>query len=424
MVITGDNRLTAEAICRSIGVFPLGEPVDHLSIAARDFVELSNERQRAFVSGAGGRVFSRAEPRHKQDIVRLLKELSEVVAMTGDGVSDAPALKLADIGVAMGEDGTEVAKESADMVLADDNFATIVAAVEEGRAIYANMRNFIGYMLSSNVGEVICIFLTAALGFPEGLVPVQLLWVNLVTDGPPATALSFNPPDPDIMDQPPRRSDDPLIRPWALLRYLVIGLYVGVATVGVFGVWYTHTDFLGLRLGADGHRAVTLHQLRHWHDCRSWKGFRGGAYVDAVGTLYSFTGDRACDYFVGGRAKASSLSMSVLVTIEMLNALNCLSETASLASLPPWSNPWLLLAIASSLSVHMLVLYVPLMAGVFRVVPLTLSEWALVLLFSAPVVLIEEALKFAGRLSAGHKRLLAEREARKGAKGERPPLSS
>ena len=171
---------------------------------------------------------------------------------------------------------------------------------------------------------------------------------------------------------------------------------MGVATVGVFGVWYTHTSFLGIRLGADGHRAVTLDQLRHWHECKSWKGFRGGAYVDSVGTLYSFTGERACDYFGAGRAKASSLSMSVLVTIEMLNALNCLSETASLATLPPWSNPWLLLAIASSLSVHMLVLYVPLIAGIFKVVPLTLAEWALVLLFAAPVVAIEEALKFMG----------------------------
>ncbi|KAJ9543752.1 hypothetical protein OSB04_023459, partial [Centaurea solstitialis] len=397
IVITGDNKNTAEAICREIGVFGQHEDISKRSLTGREFMD--HHDQRGHLSYKGGLLFSRAEPRHKQDIVRLLKEAGEVVAMTGDGVNDAPALKLADIGIAMGIAGTEVAKEASDMVLADDNFSTIVAAVGEGRSIYNNMKAFIRYMISSNIGEVASIFLTAAIGIPEGLIPVQLLWVNLVTDGPPATALGFNPPDKYIMKKAPRRSDDSLISPWILFRYLVIGLYVGVATVGVFIIWYTHGSFLGIDLSQDGHSLVTYSQLSNWGQCQSWDNFAVSPFK-AGNRVFDFDSN-PCDYFQGGKVKAMTLSLSVLVAIEMFNSLNALSEDESLLTMPPWVNPWLLLAMSVSFGLHFLILYVPFLAQVFGIVPLSVNEWLLVLAVALPVILIDEILKCVGRLING-----------------------
>ncbi|CAL1403220.1 unnamed protein product [Linum trigynum] len=396
MVITGDNKNTAEAICREIGVFGQYDDISLRSFTGRDFMDHPNRKE--VLRQSGGLLFSRAEPRHKQEIVRLLKEEGEVVAMTGDGVNDAPALKLADIGVAMGIAGTEVAKEASDMVLADDNFSTIVAAVGEGRSIYNNMKAFIRYMISSNMGEVASIFLTAALGIPEGMIPVQLLWVNLVTDGPPATALGFNPADKDIMKKPPRRSNDSLITPWILFRYLVIGLYVGVATVGVFVIWYTHSSFMGIDLSGDGHTLVTYSQLASWDRCDSWKNFTVTPFTAGAQT-FNFDSN-PCDYFRSGKIKASTLSLSVLVSIEMFNSLNALSEDGSLLTMPPWVNPFLLLAMAVSFALHFLILYVPILAQIFGIVPLSLNEWLLVVAVAFPVILIDEVLKFVGRCTS------------------------
>eukprot|EP00252_Welwitschia_mirabilis_P019468 TRINITY_DN4521_c0_g1_i1.p1 TRINITY_DN4521_c0_g1~~TRINITY_DN4521_c0_g1_i1.p1 ORF type:complete len:1071 (-),score=207.93 TRINITY_DN4521_c0_g1_i1:373-3585(-) len=395
LVITGDNKSTAEAICREIGVFEANADIHNKSFTGRDFMALPYANRQSVLKAQGGCLFSRSEPKHKQEIVRMLKEAGEVVAMTGDGVNDAPALKLADIGIAMGIAGTEVAKEAADMVLADDNFSTIVAAVAEGRSIYDNMKAFIRYMISSNIGEVASIFLTAALGMPEGLIPVQLLWVNLVTDGPPATALGFNPPDVDIMKKPPRRSDDSLINAWVLFRYLVIGFYVGLATVGVFAIWYTHGSFLGINLVEDGHTLITFSQLTTWDQCSSWTGFKVSPFR-AGAQIFSFDSN-PCDYFTIGKVKAMTLSLSVLVAIEMFNSLNALSEDGSLLVMPPWVNPWLLLAMSVSFGLHFLILYVPFLAQIFGIVPLSLNEWLLVLVVSLPVILIDETLKFFGR---------------------------
>ncbi|KAG0024172.1 hypothetical protein BGZ80_005478 [Entomortierella chlamydospora] len=360
IVITGDNKNTAESICRKIGVFSQHEDLTGKSYTGREFDDLSEKEQLLAVSRAS--LFSRTEPTHKSKLVDLLSGLN--------GVNDAPALKKADIGIAMGS-GTDVAKLAADMVLADDNFASIEAAVEEGRSIYNNTKQFIRYLISSNIGEVVSIFLTVVLGMPEALIPVQLLWVNLVTDGLPATALGFNPPDNEIMRQPPRNSREPLVGGWLFFRYMVIGIYVGAATVFGYAWW-----FMFYSQGPQ----ISFYQLSHFHQCSS---------------LFPEIG---CQMFTDFMSKkATTMSLSILVTIEMFNAINSLSENESLLTLPIWKNMYLVFSIILSMALHFMILYVPFFSNLFMILPLNLEEWKAVVYISLPVIIIDEALKFISR---------------------------
>ncbi|WFC98429.1 P-type Ca(2+) transporter [Malassezia yamatoensis] len=368
VVITGDNQHTAEAICRQIGLFDGIDDLRALSFTGRDLDLMSEKQKLAMIPNVV--LFSRTEPSHKSQIVDLLQSQSEVVAMTGDGVNDAPALKRADIGIAMGT-GTDVAKLAADMVLADNNFATIVSAIEEGRSIFNNTQAFIRYLISSNIGEVVSIFLTVLLGMPEALIPVQLLWVNLVTDGLPATALGFNPPDRAVMRVSPRKRDEPLISGWLFVRYMLIGSFVGVATVFGYAWW-----FMFYEQGPQ----ISFYQLTHFHHCAS-----------------KFP-ELGCEIFQDVSAKrASTMSLSILVTIEMFNALNSLSEVDSLLTHPPFKNLWLVGAIGLSMALHMIILYVPYFRELFSITPLNSTEWLAVLAISFPVVILDEICKFFAR---------------------------
>ena len=218
------------------------------------------------------------------------------------------------------------------MILADDNFKTIVNAVEEGRRIYANMQAFICFLISCNIGEICAIFFATIAGFPEPLTAMHLLWVNLVTDGPPATALGFNPPSPDLMEQPPRPSDEPIMTKWLLTRYCLTGLYVGLATIGVFAGHYLS-------------QGITLSQLTNWSQC---------------GVFWSPSDPNlmCSDLFQGsGRMLPQTLALTTLVCMEMLKALSAVSVDSSLFRVGPQENPYLLLGVSGPFLLHLLVLY-------------------------------------------------------------------
>lgn len=325
VMITGDHKITAAAIARELNIYSAGERV----LTGADLEEIGEERLEKVANSVS--VYARVSPKHKLMIVRVLKKLGHIVAMTGDGVNDAPAIKEADIGISMGITGTDVTKEASSMILLDDNFATIVAAIEEGRVIYGNIRKFIRYLLSCNIGEVLTMFLGTLVGLPIPLLPIQILWINLVTDGLPAIALGLEPPEKDIMMRPPRSSKDNIFSDGLLSLIILRGTLLSVSTLAVFASILYFTG------------QVTL--------------ARTGAFV-------------------------------TLVLTQLTHVFECKSERKTIFEIPLFNNRFLVLAVLCSLAMILSVVYIPFLQPVFKTATLTFNEWLLIAGFTAlgPVV--------------------------------------
>ncbi len=261
VMITGDHKNTASAVARKAGLSRNGK-----AMTGEELNKLNDSQLDRIIDDYS--VFARVEPAHKLRIVRSFKRKGEIVTMTGDGVNDAPAIKEADVGVAMGLTGTDVTKQAADVILLDDNFNTLVTAVEEGRCVYANIRKFVRYLLSCNIGEVLTMFLGILMGMPIVLLPVQLLLINLVTDGLPAIALGLEPPEKDIMSKPPRKSTEGFFAGGLMWKIIFRGIFIGLSTLGSFSV----TIHLGADVNAGRTAALitlVMSQLIHVFECRS-----------------------------------------------------------------------------------------------------------------------------------------------------------
>jgi Ca2+-transporting ATPase len=316
VMITGDHRETATAIARQLDILPES---DGITLTGADLDAMSEEELQRAVDRAY--VYARVSPEHKLRIVRALQARGEIVAMTGDGVNDAPAIKQADIGIAMGQGGTDVAKEASALILADDNFATIVAAVEEGRGIYDNIRKFIRYLLASNVGEILTMFVAMLAGLPLPLTPIQILWVNLVTDGLPAIALGVDPVEKDIMERPPRPVGEGIFARGLGVKILSRGVLIGMATLAVF-VWGLSTDPENL-------------------------------------------------------ARAQTLAYATLTLAQFILVFDCRSVEGGILKRNLFENVWLWLAVLSSVVLFLLTLYVPGLARLFGTVQLGPQDWAI-----------------------------------------------
>jgi Ca2+-transporting ATPase len=336
VMVTGDYPDTARAVAEQVGLLrPWGRV-----LSGADLNQMSDEQLMVAVDEVD--VFARVSPEHKVRIVEAFKARGQVVAMTGDGVNDAPALKRANIGVAMGITGTDVSKETADMVLTDDNYASIVSAVEQGRSIYANIRKFVYYLLSCNLAEIGTIFFATLLGWPSPLTPIQLLWLNLLTDGPPALALGAEKGEPGIMDRPPRPVDEPIIN-----REMRLGMIIQTVAI----------------------TAVVLSAY--------WLGLKEGQ------ALYGMDSDTAVTL-------ARTMAFITLAASELFRAYTARSEYHSLFRIGMFSNRYMQIAVALSVLLLLAVIYVPALSPIFDTTPVRLQDWAKMLpLFLVPALAAE-----------------------------------
>ena len=353
VMITGDYPNTAKAIAETIGLLVPGHKVrTGAELDAMSDAELKREIEVTDV-------FARVSPEHKLRIVDALQANDEIVAMTGDGVNDAPAIKRADIGVAMGITGTDVAKETADMVLTDDNYASIVAAVEQGRIIYSNIRKFVFFLLSSNVAEIMIIFLATLAGLPAPLTAIQLLWLNLITDGAPALALAMERGDPDIMDHKPRSKKEPIIN-------RSMGLGIGIQTIA-----QTSAVLIAFCLGLI------------WH-------LEAGAQIVGNPLLYLLQHDwRGVDV-----QTAETMAFATLSLCELFRAYTVRSERASVFRIGLFSNKWMQYAVGASIFLLFIVTAVPFLQPIFNTHFPTLSEWSVIVGLALIPAASEEITKF------------------------------
>ncbi len=354
IMITGDYPNTARAIAESIGLMRPG----HKVLTGKDLDATTDDALRLEVQRTD--VFARVSPEHKMRIVDALQKNQEVVAMTGDGVNDAPAIKRADIGVAMGITGTDVAKETADMVLTDDNYASIVAAVEQGRIIYDNIRKFVFFLLSSNVAEIMIIFLATLAGLPSPLTVIQLLWLNLITDGAPALALAMEKGDPAIMDRKPRPTDEPIIN-----RSMQIGITIQTITqtsatliAFTFGLIWTLSAAGAMPVGAN-----------------------------PLAVLLSF------DWSTVDVQTAETMAFATLSFCELFRAYTVRSERSSLFRIGVFSNRYMQVAVGISVTLLLLVINVPFLQPIFNTHFMSPREWGMVLGLALVPAVSEEITK-------------------------------
>ena len=355
VMITGDFPNTAKAIAESIGLLRPGKKV----LTGAELDALDDKQLTAIIEDTD--VFARVSPEHKMRIVDALQANDEVVAMTGDGVNDAPAIKRADIGVAMGITGTDVAKGTADMVLTDDNYASIVSAVEQGRIIYSNIRKFVFFLLSSNVAEIMIIFLATLAGLPAPLTAIQLLWLNLITDGAPALALAMEKGDPDIMDQKPRAKSEPIVN-----RSMGIGIIV--QTFAQTGAVLT-AFIMGLA----------------WH-------LEAGAIIPDGANLLTFVLNH--DWRGVDVQTAETMAFVTLSLAELFRAYTVRSERASIFTIGIFSNRYMQYAVGLSITLLLIVCAVPFFQPIFNTHFLSVREWTMVLGLALLPAVAEEITKF------------------------------